>query len=226
MEIYNNNNNNSCIYNAHISIQRGCSRRNILLLPRSLDTISRPHLSYSAQFPLPREHSLPSCLSWRSDKYIHNIIIHILLGTHLYTWVESSNVDKVSCWRTTVPGIDGNRTRNPLIQSQGFTPIYHGTSTHHLEEWFIITLCMFLILAYYIQQLLIVDHISLEAGLKVIDYIVQSAKYWCPNGTNFQFLQTYSPEASKHKNPAYIRTNQANFNFYCSTRAYISLKPI
>ena len=28
-----------------------------------------------------------------------------------------------------VPGIDGNRTRNPLIQSQGFNPIYHGTST-------------------------------------------------------------------------------------------------
>ena len=27
----------------------------------------------SAQFPLPREHSLPSCLSWRSGKYIHNI---------------------------------------------------------------------------------------------------------------------------------------------------------
>ena len=24
----------------------------------------------------------------------------ILPGTHLYTWVESSNVDKVSCWRT------------------------------------------------------------------------------------------------------------------------------
>ena len=28
-----------------------------------------------------------------------------------------------------VPGIDGNRNRNPLIQSQGFNPIYHGTST-------------------------------------------------------------------------------------------------
>ena len=27
-----------------------------------------------------------------------------------------------------MPGIDGNRTRNPLIQSQGFNPIYHGTS--------------------------------------------------------------------------------------------------
>ena len=41
MYIYNNNNNdndnNSCIHNAHISIQRGCSRRNTLLLPRSLD---------------------------------------------------------------------------------------------------------------------------------------------------------------------------------------------
>ena len=24
-------------------------------------------------------------------------------------------------------GTDGNRTRNPLIQSQGFNPIYHGT---------------------------------------------------------------------------------------------------
>ena len=56
-------------------------------------------------------------------------ILHILPGTHLYTWVESSNVDRVSCWRTKVPGIDGKQTRNPLIQSQGFTPIYHGTST-------------------------------------------------------------------------------------------------
>ena len=29
--------------------------------------------TYSAQFPLPREHSLPSCLLWHSGKYIHNI---------------------------------------------------------------------------------------------------------------------------------------------------------
>ena len=34
-------------------------------------------------------------------------------------------MDKVS----KVPGIDGNRARNPLIQSQGFNPIYHDTST-------------------------------------------------------------------------------------------------
>ena len=84
--------------------------------------------TYSAQFPLPREHSLLSCLSWRSGKYMYTQhILHILPGTHLYTWVKSSNVDKVSCWRTKVPGIDGNRTRNPLIQSHGFTPIYYGT---------------------------------------------------------------------------------------------------
>ena len=63
--------------------------------------------TYSAQFPLPREHSLPSCLSWRSGKYIHNIILHILPGTHLYTWVESSNVDKVSCWRTKCRALTG-----------------------------------------------------------------------------------------------------------------------
>ena len=30
----------------------------------------------------------------------------------------------MSWWRTIVAGIDRNRTRNPLIQSQGFNPIY------------------------------------------------------------------------------------------------------
>ena len=55
--------------------------------------------------------------------------VRILPGTHLYTWVESSNVDKALAEGQKVPGIDGNRTRNPLIQSQGFNPIYHGTST-------------------------------------------------------------------------------------------------
>ena len=125
---YNNNNNNSsCIYNAHISIQRGCSRRNILLLPWSLDTISRPHLQCTISNPKGAFLDELPIVAFRQIHTQH--ILHILPGTHLYTWVESSNVDKVSCWRTKVPGIDGNRTRNPLIQSQGFTPIYHGTST-------------------------------------------------------------------------------------------------
>ena len=41
----------------------------------------------------------------------HHNTVRVLPGTHLYTWVESSNVDKVSCWRTKVPGDSGNRTR-------------------------------------------------------------------------------------------------------------------
>ena len=33
----------------------------------------------------------------------NTIICHLLPGLHLYTWVESSNVDKLPCWRTKVP---------------------------------------------------------------------------------------------------------------------------
>ena len=54
--------------------------------------------------------------------------VRILPGTHLYTWVESSNVDKVSCWRTKSARHWRESNRNPLNQSQGFNPIYHGTS--------------------------------------------------------------------------------------------------
>ena len=118
-----NNNDNSCIYNAHLSIQWGCSRRNILLLLRSLDTISRPHLQYTISTPKGAFLVELPMVAFRQIHTQH--ILHILPGTHLYTWVKSSNVDKVSCWRTKVPGIDGNRTCNPLIQNQGFTPIYH-----------------------------------------------------------------------------------------------------
>ena len=102
--------------------QRGCSRRNILLLPRSLDTISRPHLQCTISTPKGAFLAELPIVAFRQIHTQH--ILHILPGTHLYTWVESSNVDKVSCWRTKVPGMDGNRTRNPLIQSQGLTPIY------------------------------------------------------------------------------------------------------
>ena len=34
----------------------------------------------------------------------NTIICHILPGPHLYTWVESSNVDKLPCWRIKVHG--------------------------------------------------------------------------------------------------------------------------
>ena len=52
--------------------------------------------------------------------------VRILLGTHLYTWVKSSNVDKVSCWRTKMcQALTGIEPATLFIQSQGFNPIYH-----------------------------------------------------------------------------------------------------
>ena len=104
------NNHISCVYNAHISIQRGCSRRDPLLLPRSLDTISRPHLQCTIFTPKGAFLAELPIVALQANTYttLYPSQVHILPGTHLYTWVESrlsSNVDKVSCWRTKVPGI-------------------------------------------------------------------------------------------------------------------------
>ena len=44
------NDNNSCIYSVHISIQRMCKALYIII-PRSLDTISRPHLQRTISTP-------------------------------------------------------------------------------------------------------------------------------------------------------------------------------
>ena len=72
-----------------------------VLLPRSLDTFQCR--TYSAQFPLPREHSLPGIATYNgAGKFKHNNLSPPT-GPHLYTWVESSNVDKLPCWRTKVP---------------------------------------------------------------------------------------------------------------------------
>ena len=51
------------------------------------------------------------------------------------TWVESSNVDKVSCWRTKVPG-DSAWDSNPGSQreSRAVTPLYHGTSSSFIYQ--------------------------------------------------------------------------------------------
>ena len=66
------NNNNSCIYNAHISIQRGCSKRNVLLLPSvvgyNFKTALTVHNFHS-------QGSIPCRAAYRgvTGKYIHNI---------------------------------------------------------------------------------------------------------------------------------------------------------
>ena len=50
--------------------------------------------------------------------------VRILPGTHYTPGWRAAMWIKCLAERTKVPGIDGNRTRNPLIQSQGFNPIY------------------------------------------------------------------------------------------------------
>ena len=54
------------------------------------------------------------------------IICRILPGPHLYTGVETSNVDTLPCWRTKVHrdgGIRGSQRESPVN-----TPIYHDTT--------------------------------------------------------------------------------------------------
>ena len=82
------------------------------------------HLLYSLGSILARRHFTGAHMPHQATNNVP-----ILPGTHSYTWVESSNVDKVSCWQTKVRGADGNQIPIPLIQSQWFSPIQHGTST-------------------------------------------------------------------------------------------------
>ena len=48
----------------------------------------------------------------------------ILPGAQLYTWVESSDADKVSCWRTKVPSIESNPQPFDPESRVHFNPIY------------------------------------------------------------------------------------------------------
>ena len=85
---------------------------------------------------LPREQSLPSCLFW-SYRQIHaQRFLYILPGTHLYTWVESSNVDKVSCWMTKVPGIDWNQKCQELTGIKPATLWSRGQLQAHQSAMF------------------------------------------------------------------------------------------
>ena len=97
-----------------------------ILLPRSLDTFQCR--TYSAQFPLPGEHSLPGIAACDNGvANLNTIICHILPGPHLYTWVESSNVDKVPCWGTKVHGDGEIRTRALSVRVKWNTPTHHNT---------------------------------------------------------------------------------------------------
>ena len=89
--------------------------------PSQCRTLYRVHSEHSqlseehtSQSPCYRRHSANSyhqSCQWPPDQ---------LPGIHLYTWMEYSNVDTISCWRMKVPGIDGNRSRTSklLIRNQ------------------------------------------------------------------------------------------------------------
>ena len=64
--------------------------------------IQNQFCTQSALSPLPGEHSGQSPFYRRAQCQLNHNIVRILPGPHLTTWVESSNVDKVSCWRTKV----------------------------------------------------------------------------------------------------------------------------
>ena len=95
------------------------STYSILLLPRSLEFISIPgSIPCLVQQPV-----IMALANWNT------IICHILPGPHSYTSVESSNVDKLPCWRTKVHGDGKIRTRALNVRVEWDTPIYHNTST-------------------------------------------------------------------------------------------------
>ena len=88
-------------------------------------------LIYSAQFPLPREHSLSSCLSWRYRQIHTQHILHILYRVPIYTpgWRAAMWI-KCLAERQKCQALTGIEPATSLIQSQGFNPIYHDTSTY------------------------------------------------------------------------------------------------
>ena len=71
-------------------------RFTVYYYPQSLDSISNPalmvHLLNSLGSILARRHFGGAHMTHQATNNVR-----ILPGTHLYTWVESSNVDKVSC---------------------------------------------------------------------------------------------------------------------------------
>ena len=83
--------------------------------------------THSAPSQLPGEHSgQAGATSLAHTCHIKRATnnVRILPDTHVYTWVEHLGGEQrcelsVLLKGKRVPGIDGNRTRNPLIQSQG-----------------------------------------------------------------------------------------------------------
>ena len=94
----NNNNNNWFLYSAFLVWNTTQSALQCIITPVTGFNINPALIVYlfnSLGSILARRHFRGAHMPHQATNYVR-----ILLGTHLYTWVESSNVDKVSCWRT------------------------------------------------------------------------------------------------------------------------------
>ena len=94
-----NENDNWFLYNAFLIKIKALHS---VLLPWSLASESILHSQCT--FSTPWGALWPVAILQAGTCQLNRNTICILLGPHLYTWVESSNVDKVSCWWTKVPG--------------------------------------------------------------------------------------------------------------------------
>ena len=85
--------------------------------------------THSAPSLLPGDHSGQVPLQGRTHaKSIDKQRSHPTGYPFIHLGGEQQCGYKMYCWRTKVPGIDGNQTRNPFIQNQRFNPIYLGTN--------------------------------------------------------------------------------------------------
>ena len=95
---HNNNNNNWFLYSAFLVWDTTQSALQCIITPVTGFNINPALIVHLLN-------SLGSILArcyFRGAHMPHHATnnVRILPGTHSYTWVESSNVDKVSCWRT------------------------------------------------------------------------------------------------------------------------------
>ena len=94
---------------------RKCAGKPIITGSVKLYSVLLPPPPVTNINPALRVHLLNSLWSILAGPHPATNNVRILPGTNFIHMGECSNVDKVSCWGTKVPGIDGNRTRNPLI---------------------------------------------------------------------------------------------------------------
>ena len=117
------------IYYIYIALNTNVSKRFIYHICHYPGHRTHFQATLIVQFPLPGEDSLPSCLIG-AGKFIHNnrsqsyrVPIYTP-GWRAAIWI------KCLAEGQKVPGIDVNRTHDPLVQSRESNPLYHGTSNN------------------------------------------------------------------------------------------------